>query len=84
MHREMRNLYTWPDVARRTEVVYDKVRGEESSADIYQRIPRWFIKFYRVFVKLRVLFLSLLDLTKERFLFISALIKSIGLKVRYK
>lgn len=84
MHREMRNLYTWPDVARRTEVVYDKVRGEESSADIYQRIPRWFIKFYRVFVKLRVLFLSLLDLTEEGFLFISALIKSIGLKVRYK
>lgn len=40
MHREMRNLYTWPDVARRTEIVYDKVRGEESSADIYQRIPR--------------------------------------------
>ncbi|ROT61933.1 N-acetylglucosaminyl-phosphatidylinositol biosynthetic protein [Penaeus vannamei] len=67
MHREMRNLYTWPDVARRTEVVYDKVRGEESSADIYQRIPRykkcgllagWFMMFL---VTLQFLLLKICD-----------------------
>ncbi|KAK7067098.1 hypothetical protein SK128_011268 [Halocaridina rubra] len=41
MHWEMKNLYTWPDVARRTEIVYDRVHKEKSSAELVKRIPRY-------------------------------------------
>lgn len=41
MHWEMKNLYTWPDVARRTEIVYNRVHQKMSNAEIMERIPRY-------------------------------------------
>lgn len=41
MHWEMKNIYTWPDVARRTEIVYNRVHLEKSSSELVQRIPRY-------------------------------------------
>lgn len=41
MHEETKNIYLWSDVVQRTEIIYNKVHLEESSADLIQRIPRY-------------------------------------------
>ncbi|KAK8750369.1 hypothetical protein OTU49_014798 [Cherax quadricarinatus] len=67
MHSEMKNIYLWSDVVQRTEVVYNRVHQEESSADLFQRIPRykkcgivagWFMMFL---VTLQFLLLKICD-----------------------
>lgn len=37
MHNEMRNLYTWTDIARRTEKVYDAVSLNNVSSRLSDR-----------------------------------------------
>lgn len=40
MHLRMKNLYSWHDVARRTEVVYDRALSC-SNENLLQRLPRY-------------------------------------------
>ena len=39
VHERVKKLYTWQDIARRTEVVYDKVT-QETDFDFVQRLKR--------------------------------------------
>lgn len=41
MHMRVKELYTWQDVARRTEVVYNRIQGDEESV-LEDRIRRCF------------------------------------------
>ncbi|XP_071516887.1 phosphatidylinositol N-acetylglucosaminyltransferase subunit A isoform X2 [Panulirus ornatus] len=67
MHEEMKNIYLWSDVVQRTEVVYDQVHLEQSSAELVRRLPRykkcglvagWFMMFL---VTLQFLLLKICD-----------------------
>lgn len=40
MHQRMRSLYSWHDVAKRTEVVYDRA-SQCSDKDLMERLPRY-------------------------------------------
>ncbi|XP_020241629.1 phosphatidylinositol N-acetylglucosaminyltransferase subunit A isoform X1 [Asparagus officinalis] len=40
MHQRMKSLYSWPDVAKRTKVVYDRAL-QCSNQDLMQRLPRY-------------------------------------------
>uniref|UniRef100_A0A0D9XMP7 Glycosyl transferase family 1 domain-containing protein n=1 Tax=Leersia perrieri TaxID=77586 RepID=A0A0D9XMP7_9ORYZ len=39
MHLRMKNLYSWDDVAKRTEIVYDRAM-QSSKTDLLERLPR--------------------------------------------
>lgn len=40
MHREMRDIYTWSDIASRTETVYNLVSNDLQSSDLLDRCKR--------------------------------------------
>ncbi|VAI15380.1 unnamed protein product [Triticum turgidum subsp. durum] len=39
MHRRMKRLYSWDDVAKRTEIVYDRAM-QSSNTNLLDRLPR--------------------------------------------
>ncbi|XP_076059159.1 phosphatidylinositol glycan anchor biosynthesis class A isoform X2 [Oratosquilla oratoria] len=41
MYADMKDLYTWPDVAQRTEVVYNRVSREPNDVCLVQRLRRY-------------------------------------------
>uniref|UniRef100_A0A453K8J9 Glycosyl transferase family 1 domain-containing protein n=1 Tax=Aegilops tauschii subsp. strangulata TaxID=200361 RepID=A0A453K8J9_AEGTS len=40
MHRRMKKLYSWDDVAKRTEIVYDRAM-QSSNTNLLDRLPRY-------------------------------------------
>uniref|UniRef100_A0A0D9XMP6 Glycosyl transferase family 1 domain-containing protein n=1 Tax=Leersia perrieri TaxID=77586 RepID=A0A0D9XMP6_9ORYZ len=68
MHLRMKNLYSWDDVAKRTEIVYDRAM-QSSKTDLLERLPRcgaWAGKLFCLVMIINYLLWCLLEYLQPR------------------